>query len=135
MTVDQALKECAALTKQHSSTFFLGSAFFHGDRRRAVSAVYATCRLGDDAVDAAPDEREGRARLAAWWSGVERAYAGRPDDAVAFELALAWALERYDLPRTAFEELHLGLETDLERVDLDTIDDLLLYWPPFAGVF
>ena len=134
MTVDQALTECAALTRRHSSTFFLGSAFFRGDRRRAVSAVYATCRLGDDAVDAAPDEREGRERLAAWWSGVERAYDGRPDHAVAFEIALAWALERFDLPRTAFEELHLGLETDLACVDLDTIDDLLLYCRRVAGV-
>ena len=134
MTVDQALKECSALTKRHSSTFFLGSVFFRGERRRAVSAVYATCRLGDDAVDAAPNEREGRERLAAWWSGVERAYDGRPDHGVAFELALAWALERFDLPKTAFEELHLGLATDLECVDLQTIDDLLLYCRRVAGV-
>jgi 15-cis-phytoene synthase len=133
MTVDQALAACALLTKRHSSTFFLGSAFFRGDRRRAVTAVYAACRVGDDAVDDAPDAVQGRARLESWWRGVERAYAGRPDDE-AFEIALAWTLERFDLPRTAFEELRLGLSTDLGRVDLQSVDDLLVYCRRVAGV-
>lgn len=134
MTVDQALAACARLTRRHSSTFFLGAAFFRGDRRRAVATVYAVCRLGDDAVDAAGDASAGRARLEAWWAGIERAYDGRPEATSASELALAWTLERFDLPRSAFDELRAGLTTDLESVDLATVEELLLYCRRVAGV-
>ncbi|CAN5784504.1 phytoene/squalene synthase family protein [soil metagenome] len=134
MTVDQALRECAELTRRHSSTFFLGTAFFRGDRRRAVATVYAVCRLGDDAVDAAPDSDTGRERLASWWAGIERAFEGRPRADAAYEVSLAWTLAHFDLPRDAFDELRLGLETDLQRVDLETVDDLMLYCRRVAGV-
>jgi 15-cis-phytoene synthase len=134
MTVDQALAECSSLTRRRSSTFFLGAAFLHGDRRRAVSAVYAACRVGDDAVDAAPNDAQARDRLDAWWRGVERAYEGRPEAASAFELALAWTLGRYDVPKDAFEELRLGLSTDLQPVAFESVDELLVYCRRVAGV-
>jgi 15-cis-phytoene synthase len=134
MTVDQAFVECTRLTRQRSSTFFLGTTFFRGERRRAVTAVYAACRVGDDAVDDAVDPVQGARRLATWWAGVERAYSGAPDPAVAVEVALAWTLERFDIPKRAFDELRAGLTTDLGDVDLDTLDDLLLYCRRVAGV-
>jgi 15-cis-phytoene synthase len=134
MTYEMAFAECARLTRRHSSTFFLGSNFFRGDRRRAVLAVYAACRLGDDAVDGATDVPTGRRRLEAWSQGVERAFAGRPDPAVAFEVALAWTCERFPLPRAAFDELALGLATDLEPVDMATLEAFMLYCRRVAGV-
>jgi 15-cis-phytoene synthase len=134
MTVGEALASCVELTRRHSSTFFLGSAFFSGDKRRAVIAVYAACRIGDDAVDDAADAADARSRLAAWWEGVERAYAGAPDPTVPFEVALAWVLERFDVPKQAFDELRLGLETDTGPVDVETVDELMRYCRRVAGV-
>jgi 15-cis-phytoene synthase len=134
MTVAEAIAKCTVETREHSSTFYLGSRLFRGVRRSAVTVIYAVCRSGDDAVDHAASVAEARERLAAWWAGIERAYAGRPDAEFAVEVGLAWVLDRFEVPRAAFEELHAGLETDLEPTDVADLDELLLYCRRVAGV-
>jgi phytoene synthase len=102
--------------------------------------IYAICRSGDDAVDEASSLAEGKDNLARWWQGIERAYAGtsqiNPNDADnALELALSWALENFEIPKEAFYELYLGLESDLQHdVHYETLDDLMLYCRRVAGV-
>jgi 15-cis-phytoene synthase len=134
MTIDEAVAACTRVTKTHSSTFFLGSRLFAGDKRRAVTIVYAVCRAGDDAVDEASDPAEGRERLARWWAKVERAYAGRPHSEDPLEVGLAWVLERYAVPFDAFVELELGLRGDLGAPDLQTLEELMRYCRRVAGV-
>jgi phytoene synthase len=134
MNVPQAIAACTEVTREHSSTFYLGSRLFSGERRAAVTVIYAVCRVGDDAVDEAADVADARARLGTWWAGVERAYAGHPDPRVPFEVGLAWVLERYPVPRAALEELYLGLESDLQPADVADVDELLLYCRRVAGV-
>jgi phytoene synthase len=134
MNVPQAIAACTQATRDHSSTFYLGSRLFRGERRSAVTVIYAVCRVGDDAVDEAAGVADARARLAAWWAGIERAYAGTPDSRVPFEVGLAWVLERYPVPRQALEELYLGLESDLQPADVADLDELLLYCRRVAGV-
>lgn len=134
MTVAQAIASCTEETRAHSSTFYLGSRLFRGARRSAVTVIYAVCRAGDDAVDQATGVAEARERLAAWWAGVQRAYAGAPDPDVALEVGLAWVLERHDVPLHAFEELYQGLASDLEPTDVADLDELMLYCRRVAGV-
>ena len=134
MTVAQAIARCTDETRAHSSTFYLGSRLFRGERRSAVTVIYAVCRAGDDAVDRATSADEARDRLAAWWAGIERAYAGSPDPEAAEEVGLAWVLERYDVPLPAFEELYLGLASDLEPTAVADLDELMLYCRRVAGV-
>ena len=134
MTVEQAIASCTAETRAHSSTFYLGSRMFRGERRSAVTVIYAVCRAGDDAVDRAATAAEARERLAHWWDGIQGAYAGRPDPDVAVEVGLAWVLERYDVPLSAFEELALGLASDLEPADFADMDELMRYCRRVAGV-
>jgi phytoene synthase len=129
----EALRACVALTRRHSSTFHLGSRLFRADKRYAVSAVYAACRTGDDAVDEARGPADAAARLDAWWAGIERTYAGRPGPAAA-ELGLRWVLDRHDVPKSAFEELRLGFESDLGMCRVETTDELLIYCRRVAGV-
>jgi 15-cis-phytoene synthase len=131
--LEQAVEHCVALTRQHSSTFYLGSRLFGPQERRAVSVVYAVCRTGDDAVDEVRTA-EGRARLAAWWETVERAYAGSPRRDAPLEVGLAWVLERYPIEKGAFEELYLGLESDLGPQLIHSLEDLMLYCRRVAGV-
>lgn len=130
----EALAICAAVTRRHSSTFYLGSRMFRPQKRAAVSAVYAVCRAGDDAVDEAADVVDARARLARWWAGIERVYAGEPDPRSATEVGLRWVLDRYDVPRSAFDELRQGFESDLTLRAVATTDELLLYSRRVAGV-
>jgi 15-cis-phytoene synthase len=134
MTVAEALATCTVLTRQHSSTFYLGSRLFQGERRSAVTVIYAVCRAGDDAVDHAVTAEDARERLAAWWTGIQRAYARRPDPGVAVEVGLAWVLDRYPVPLQGFEELYLGLASDLEPADVADVDELMLYCRRVAGV-
>ena len=133
-TPESALAACVALTRHHSSTFYLGSRMFGPEKRTAVSAVYAMCRTGDDAVDEALGFDDARQRLADWWAGVERAYAGRPDPTSATEVGMRWVLDRYDVPMGAFAELREGFESDLTLRCVATTEELLLYSRRVAGV-
>lgn len=132
--VTRALRACVELTRRHSSTFYLGSRLFGTHKRLAVSAVYAACRTGDDAVDEAHGPADAEARLAAWWAGIERAYQGSPEPSAASEVGLAWVLERHAVPLAAFDELRLGFESDLARVRIESTDELLIYCRRVAGV-
>jgi len=129
-----ALRACADLTRRHSSTFYLGSRLFGTEKRLAVSAIYAVCRTGDDAVDEAEDPADARRRLEAWWAGVQRTYDGHPDPRSATEVALRWVLDRYDVPLYAFHELRLGFASDLTLERVATTDELMLYCRRVAGV-
>lgn len=129
-----ALAHCAQVTRAHSSTFFLGSRLLPPRQRQAVMVVYAACREGDDSVDECSTYEDGRQRLAAWWKQIERSYAGKADRTDPLELALDWVLHHHDVPLSAFQELHLGLEGDLEGQSITTWDQLMLYCQRVAGV-
>ncbi len=105
-----------------------------------MTAVYAVCRTGDDAVDEAPDPRTAAARLDAWWAGVEAVYDDRPDLNDPLQCALAWTVARWEVPLSAFAELREGLNTDLRQdarpgeAQVRTVDELLLYCHRVGGV-
>jgi 15-cis-phytoene synthase len=134
MTLDDAISYCTKLTKEHSSTFYLGSRLFSSQERKAVSVVYAVCRSGDDAVDEAPNYSAAFDNLRSWWENVERAYSKQPRKNQPLELALSWVLENYEVPKQAFEELYLGLDSDLRPQPYETVEDLMLYCRRVAGV-
>jgi phytoene synthase len=47
----RAYQECASITRTHSQTFFLASSLLPAEKRKAVRALYAFCRINDDIVD------------------------------------------------------------------------------------
>lgn len=127
----KALRWCQQVTRQHSQTFYLGSLLYPPEQRLAVWAVYAACRAGDDITDDLPPD-EARPALAAWWAEIEAAYRGewRSD----MGEALAWAAARYEVPLSAFAELHAGFQMDLAGQEYKTLDELLLYCRRVGGV-
>ena len=127
-----ALIHCRDLTRHHSKTFYFGSTFFRGEQRCAVWAVYAACRMGDDAVDEG-DPASAPERLDTWWEGIDRAYRGDPSDDPVME-ALTWAIERYPIPRSAFVELHQGMRMDLDGRTYTDLAELEVYCRRVAGV-
>ena len=134
MEIARAVETCIAVTRENSRTFYMGSRLFPARQRRAVSVVYAACRTGDDAVDEAPDAAEAARRLDAWRRAIDRAYAGAPRADGPVETALAWVLERWDVPGDAFDELHRGLAFDLAGADVPDEEALLTYCRRVAGV-
>ncbi len=79
----------AHVLRRHSATFYWGSLLFPKEERKGAWAVYAACRLGDEAVDG---PNAGKEALEAWWQGVEHAFSGTPR--AEWEKGLAWALAR-----------------------------------------
>lgn len=120
--------QVSGVIREHSTTFWLGTCLMRGDRRRAARAIYAACRIGDDAADLHPRPREA---VAQWQTRVERAYLGRPIE--PWERALAWAVHRFEVPRRAFDALADGLRSDLGRVRVGSVDELDRYCFQVAG--
>ncbi|WP_309572219.1 phytoene/squalene synthase family protein [Deinococcus sp.] len=131
-TLQEAVAYCRDVTRAHSKTFYLGSRFFPARQRQAVWAVYAACRDGDDIADETGGDRA-QAALADWWTRTQRAFQGTPG-AHPVDHALAWATRTYDIPLSAFHELHDGLLMDVRGHTFEDMDDLTLYCRRVAGV-
>lgn len=121
-------KSLARILRRHSTTFYWGSLLFPPTERKGAWAVYAACRLGDEAVDG---PEAGKEALTAWWQGVERAYGGRPR--AEWEKGLAWALEHWPIPLEAFLHMREGFALDLGPVRLGTEEELLRYCYQVGG--
>jgi 15-cis-phytoene synthase len=112
---------CTRIASQHSRSFYLASALLPAEKRRAIRALYAFCRLADNIVDGNDDQR------------LERIghYKSRTITHVPGEngLLLAWAdtRARYGIPTRYAEQLLEGVEKDLHGVHYETFEDLTVY--------
>lgn len=108
---------CGNIVRRHARTFAMASAFLPITKRRATYALYAFCRLADDAVDrAGPNGREAvRDSLRALRSQLDDAMAGGFAGPVMHETA--WAIRRYGIPLAPIDELVDGVARDLDPTD------------------
>ena len=119
---------CRDLVRTHGRTFFFASRFLPAERRRAIHAAYAYCRIADDIVDRAP--ATGLAAAARALDAWEREL-DAPRDPIA--VAFAAARARYGVPAEAARDLLLGVRMDLAPRRYQTWDDLRLYCYRVAG--
>ncbi len=119
-----AHRENRALTHRAGANFSVGFRFLPRERRQAVYAAYSWCRVADDAVDEG-DPAGAPARLAAWEAELDAVYGGSPRSSPG--VALAAALERFPIPKEAFEGLLQGCRQDLVKTRYATFDELLGY--------
>ncbi len=121
-TLRRAYAHCSALTKEHSKTFYLASGLLPPDKRQAVRALYAFCRVSDDLVDR--EENNAQARLEQW-----RHRALEPNPPSEDPVALAWAdtRARYQIPARYAAQLIDGVAQDLRVKRYDTFADLARY--------
>ncbi len=108
---------CGNIVRRHARTFALASAFLPLTKRRATYALYAFCRLADDAVDrAGPGGRDAvRASLRKLRTQLDDALAGGLAGPVMHETA--WAIRRYGIPLAPVDELVDGVACDLDPTD------------------
>jgi len=108
---------CGNIVRRHARTFALASAFLPLTKRRATYALYAFCRLADDAVDrASPGGRGGvRATLTRLRTELDAALRGAPSAPVMSETA--WAIRRFGIPLAPVDELVNGVARDLDPTD------------------
>jgi phytoene synthase len=129
MTAASDIAACRELLRGGSRTFFAASLVLP----RAVSdpaiALYAFCRLADDAVDLDGGRSETVERLR---ERLARAYAGQPLPSPV-DRAFADVVARFAIPRALPEALLEGLMWDAEGRCFETLDDLLDYAVRVAG--
>ncbi|MFN8596792.1 MAG: squalene/phytoene synthase family protein [Anaerolineae bacterium] len=118
----RAYAHCEAITAHHSRSFFLASTFLSADKRRALRALYAFCRVTDDIVDCAHCEAENE--LMRWR---HQSLAINPPHADRVAVAWADARLRYRIPVRYAEQLIDGVARDLTQHRYQTFDDLAAY--------
>ena len=123
---------CRALLHQGSLTFFAASLLLPRAVREPASALYAFCRVADDAVDHSRDADQAQAALALLRSRLDRACAGRPLP-LTVDRALAHVVARHGIPAALPQALLEGFEWDLAGRHYDTLDQLHAYAARVAG--
>lgn len=118
-----AWRVCANIVRKSAGNFYYAFIFMPKLQRRAIQALYAFCRAGDDAADDPGVNR--RAMLENLRERLNISLSGYYVDDVT--LALADAHQRYSFPRQHFDDLFLGLESDLEVSRYESFEQLRLY--------
>lgn len=128
-----AERQVESIVRASGSSFRWGMRILPPERRRAIHAVYAFCRVIDDIADEPGDVQDRQARLDAWRTEIARLYAGaHPTDPIG--LALQPGILRYRLPRAEFEALIDGMESDLHGDNIaPSLAALELYCRRVAG--
>jgi len=120
---------CRALICDGSKSFFAASMVLPKGVCRPAYALYAFCRIADDAVDLEGGKREAVDRLR---MRLDRAYEGRPlPDPV--DRAFACVVHGYAMPRALPEALLEGLAWDAEGRRYDDLAGLYAYAARVAG--
>jgi squalene synthase HpnD len=123
--VEQAdLDAVEAIVRAAGTSFYHGMRVLPPDRRHAMYAIYAFCRIVDDIADEAGSLEEKRSGLAAWRDHIAGLYHGRTNDPVT--RVLAAAVPRFQLRHEDFIAVIDGMETDAQTIvvapDLEALD-------------
>jgi len=118
------LEAVEATVRAAGTSFYRGMRVLPPDRRYAMYAIYAFCRVVDDIADEPGDLDDKCRRLAAWRDRIAGLYRGEADDPIT-RLLLA-AIRRFALRAEDFIAVVDGMQMDAETVivapDLATLD-------------
>ena len=123
---------CRALLRNGSRTFFAASHLLPRRIREPATALYAFCRLADDAVDLGEGDDCRRRTLERLRERLDRAYRGEPLPLPA-DRAFADTVRGFSIPRELPSALIEGLAWDTEGRRYETLGDLHAYAARVAG--
>ncbi|MFC1658284.1 phytoene/squalene synthase family protein [Candidatus Omnitrophota bacterium] len=128
----QGFAQAAAITRQYAKTFYFASHFFPKDKRYAAYSVYAVCRISDESVDSALDQRHAQ-NLAVINEQISAVYENRQ---LKNNLLLAFkqTVNKYRIPKNYFDDLLAGMRMDLEKNRYRDFSELETYCYRVAGV-
>ena len=130
--LELAYSHCQRVTRENARNFYYTFRPMPYEKRRAMYAVYAYCRLCDDIAD-------GELPLEAKCHGFEEVrrnlQAGEPsgEDAPMYR-ALHDTARRFDIPYRYFEEILEGVEMDMVKSRFASFDELREYCYKVASV-
>lgn len=123
------LQACDELMRTGSRSFFAASRVLPTRMRAPAAALYAFCRVADDAIDLS-DDRHGA--LADLRQRLDAVYAGQPRPIVA-DRALAYVVQSRGIPRLLLDALLDGFAWDAEGRQYESLEDLHGYAARVAG--
>lgn len=123
MTYQQDMDTCREMIRHGSLSFHAASKLLPARVRDPALALYAFCRLADDAVDL---QKEKAAAVLQLQERLDRVYDGAPRDA-APDRAFAEVVARFDMPRALPDALLEGLAWDAMGKRCETVSDLFAY--------
>jgi phytoene synthase len=120
----QDLDAVEAIVRAAGTSFYHGMRVLPPDRRHAMYAIYAFCRIVDDIADEAGTLETKRRGLSAWRDNIAAVYEGRSDGPVT--RVLVAAVPKFQLRSEDFIAVIDGMQTDAETVvvapDMATLD-------------
>jgi 15-cis-phytoene synthase len=128
-TAQQDQQACRALLRNGSRTFLAASHLLPAQVRDAACALYAFCRIADDAVDAPGAHAQAVRQLSA---RLDKVYAGTPDPH-PYDRALTRVVQAHAIPRPLFDALLEGFQWDAEGRRYETLEDVMGYGARVAG--
>jgi squalene synthase HpnD len=106
------LKAVEAVVRAAGTSFYRGMAVLPPDRRLAMYAIYAFCRIVDDIADEPAAFESKLPRLNFWRHRIAALYRGVADDPVT--RVLLRAIDRFALRQVDFEAVIDGMQMDAE---------------------
>ena len=126
---DADMSDCKQLLKEGSRSFYAASLLLPSEYSEPVTALYAFCRVADDAVDLADDPHAGLQEIR---SRLNRIYAGHPSE-LPVDRAFAEVVRDYDIPYTLPAALLEGFEWDVSGRRYSTLSGTYAYSARVAG--
>ena len=118
------LAEVEEVVRAAGTSFYRGMRILPPDRRMAMYAIYAFCRIVDDIADDPAPFDTILPRLNDWRTRIDTLYAGQADSAVT--RVLLRAIATFDLRQADFAAVIDGMQMDAETTivapDLATLD-------------
>jgi phytoene synthase len=129
-------ESCRQITQHHAKTFYFASHTLPPSTRQNAYAIYAFCRLADDAVDLATSDAERQEAVIRFRQKLDFIYSSQPIDFKEDPWMEGFSKTIHDrqIPRLYFDELLEGMTWDQGKVRLQTWEELERYCYLVAGV-
>jgi phytoene synthase len=124
--IESAAAYCKKLTTRSKSNFYYAFLFLPRERREALEAVYAYCRLVDDVVDEDAPVAKKLEGIARWRLELDAVYGETPSTHPVTERLRA-AVGRFAIRKEDMEAIIDGCAMDIEKTRYESWDELRLY--------
>jgi phytoene synthase len=124
--IESAAAYCRKLTTRSKSNFYYAFLFLPRERREALEAVYAYCRLVDPVVDEEAPVAKKLEGISRWRLELDAVYSETPSSHPVSERLRA-AVKRFGIRREDMDAIIDGCAMDIEKTRYESWDELRLY--------
>ncbi|MBM3244498.1 MAG: phytoene/squalene synthase family protein [Candidatus Omnitrophica bacterium] len=127
--ISSGYKIAEKITKRYAKNFYFASLFLTKEKRNATYAIYAICRLSDEATD----KDSSLIELSTAKRNIESIYNNEPPK-ISILSAFKETVDKYHIPRFYFDELIEGMYMDFCKNRYRNFPELWDYCYKVAGV-